>query len=344
MNRIFAILEIMSSFCNRKAAVKILKQLVFTSKTETESFRSKIEETFSNPILPNKVESAEHLYGGVTSDILTPEIYSSSRIILYVHGGCFIGGSRCSWRPFCATLANITSSRVILPELPLAPAHPFPAAIEDIKSVFHALYMEEQISCSLNAEPGYPAPEPEIIIAADGSGASQALAFLFNLESRYRKSVKRVLLFSPWLNLSPDSPIIADKKSADEVLSGDCLHHCSEIYTFAANLTNPAVSAVFAEPQMLTDFPPVYIQMGEKEILLADAQAFQKKLEEAGCQCTLDVWPDMMHLFQMADAYLPESHLALEKIGKLITLRKQEPEDMSACFRKQTEYGINADA
>ena len=33
----------------------------------------------------------------------------------------------------------------------------------------------------------------------------------------------------------------------------------------------------------------------------------------------LDVWPDMMFMFQMADEYLHESHLALDKVGKVVT-------------------------
>jgi epsilon-lactone hydrolase len=330
--------------CNRKAAVKILKQLVFTSKSETDSFRAKIEETFSSPILPNRVECSEYLYGGIVCDILIPQLYSSRRVLLYIHGGSFIGGSRSSWRPFCAALANITSSRTVVPEIRLAPAHPFPAAIEDIQTVFRSMYTEEQIACSLDRGRDQEASDPEIIIAADGSGASQALAFLLNLRGKYRKSIKQVILMSPWLNFASDSSVIIDKKNCDEVMSGDSLRRSSEIYTYASNLTNPFISPVFATAESLVDFPPVYIQIGEKEILLKDARNFTKKLEDAGVACTLDIWPDMIFMFQMADEYLPESHLALEKIGNLVTARRLEPEDRGASYKPETEYGINADA
>ncbi|QTQ13129.1 alpha/beta hydrolase fold domain-containing protein [Treponema parvum] len=318
---------------NRKAAVKKLRNLVLNSKTEISVFRKKLEAAFQNPILPNRVTLSEHVYGNIKCDVLIPEIYSSRRIVLYIHGGCFAGGSCASWRNFCASIANTASSRVVVPEFRLAPAHAFPAAMEDIQLCFRSLYTEEQISLSLDAVPGERA-EPEIIVAADGSGATLALAVLFTLKERYKKSVKQTILFSPWLDLSPSSQVFQEKRSCDEVISADCLRKSGEFYTYESNLQNPLVSPVYAEEEMLKGFPDVFIQMGEKEILLPDAIKFKNKLEENGINCTLDVWKDMMFMFQMADEYLSSPHLALEKIGKLITARKSCPEDFFADYSK----------
>ena len=79
------------------------------------------------------------------------------------------------------------------------------------------------------------------------------------------------------------------------------------------------VSPLLAGDDALQNFPPVFIQMGSKEILLDDAKEFAENLRAAGNECVLDVWPDMMFMFQMADEYLHESHLALDKIGKVVT-------------------------
>jgi acetyl esterase/lipase len=64
--------------------------------------------------------------------------------------------------------------------------------------------------------------------------------------------------------------------------------------------------------------------MGQKEILLRDAERFRDILQKAGVEVTMDIWPDMMFMFQMADEYLAESHLALEKIGKTICERAED--------------------
>jgi epsilon-lactone hydrolase len=334
----------MSMSFDRRAAVKRLRLLVYTPKSEINSFRNKIEETFACPILPNHVECSEHNYGGVVCDVLAPEIYASRRVMMYIHGGSFVGGSRASWRGFCARLANKSYSRIVVPEFRLAPAHPFPAAIEDMQAVFRALFTEEQVACALDSNTAEKPAMPEIIIAADGSGASIAMALLFNLRERYRACISHVILLSPWLDMSTDSPLFDGKKMYDEVMWGDSLHHSGLVYTYASNLGNPLVSPLKSEKELLAGFPPVYIQMGEKEILLGDAQKFKLLMESAGVECTLDVWPGMMHLFQFADDYLWETHLAIEKLGKIVSETGGRPSQVCIDNKPRLEESIKSDA
>lgn len=304
---------------DRKGAVKKLKTLAFNSKCETALFREKIEKTFYTPVLPNGVESSEVVYGGVPCDVLSPEIYASNRVVLYIHGGSFVGGSRASYRCFCSSLASKSCARVVIPEFRLAPAFPYPSALEDIQSVFRALYTEEQVTSSLGNDKDSPNANPELIIAADGSGASIALALIFNLRERYRRSISHVVLFSPWLNLSSSSNLLVAKKLGDDITTSDVLRKSASVYTYEANTSTPLVSPILATDEQLENFPPVFIQMGDTEILKADAQAFVERLISTGNQAELDLWPDMMFMFQMADDYLHESHLAMDKVGKILT-------------------------
>ncbi len=312
---------------DRKAAVKKLRSLVYSTKQNVEVYRKKLDETFYVPVLPNHVEFTEHAYNGIQCDVLMPVVYSSNRIMIYVHGGAFVGGSRKAWRGFCSSVATACSCRVVVPEYRLAPAYAFPAAMEDLQSVFRSVFTEEQIACSLDSGDGKGNMLPEIVIAADGSGASIAMALVLSLRERYRACISNVILFSPWLNMSPDSEIIKGKKVHDEILSGDCIRRGGDVYTYTGNLENQMVSPVFASEENLKGFPDVYIQMGEKEILLEDAKTFKTKIEACGGKCVLDVVPDMMFMFQMADEYLSEAHLAIERIGKLITSRQDETDE-----------------
>lgn len=340
---------IMASKDNRKAAIKKLKLLVFNSKSNVSSFRKKIEDSFYEPILPNRVERQERNYGGINCDVLVPEIYSSKRIMLYIHGGCFVAGSRSSYRSFCSVLANKAYSRTVVPEFRLAPTYAFPAAIEDLQACFRALFTEEQIACSLDSsidENGEKQNiQPEVIIAADGSGASQALSLVLSLRERYRVCIKKIVLFSPWLNLSSNSALISGKKVCDEVMSGECLLRSGDVYTYASNLENPLVSPIFASRELLTGFPPVYIQMGEKEILLEEAKEFCKKVKDAGSECELDAWPDMMNFFQFADEYLDASHRAFDKFSAVISGIDNETSVGKSYENKPVlEHSMRADA
>lgn len=323
---------------DRKAAVKKLRTLVITPKSEIEPFRNKIEETFSTVFLPNHVERTEHEYGGVKCDLLVPEVYASNRIMIYIHGGSFAGGSRDSYRAFCSSLASASSSRVVVPEFRLPPTYVYPASLEDLQMVFRMVYAEEQITMQLEEKDLVP----EIVIAADGTGAALAVSLLLKLSDKYRKCVRNLVLLSPWLNFSSDSALITGKKIEDEVVSGSSLHRAVDLYTYSSNFSNPLVSPLKAPMQNFIGFPEVYVQMGEEEITLSEVNQFADILKQADVSCVLDVWPKMMFMFQMADEYLSESHLAVEKLGHFISIRddkKQNDIDVKSELIKKIDSG-----
>lgn len=329
---------------DRKAAIKKLKLLTFGPKANVDTFRAKLDENYKTTFLPNGVERTEYKYGNIECDVLAPEIYSSNRVMLYIHGGSFVGGSRVAYRSFCSSLATKCYCRVVVPEYRLAPSFPYPAANEDIQGVFKALFTEEQIACSLNTEKGARPVLPEIIIAADSSAASIACSLIFNLTERYRNCIKQMILFSPWLDVSQNSKLITTKKITDEVMSGEILRKSISLYTVEENTALPFISPVLASNDDLKNFPKTYIQMGEKEILLEEAKNFAKILNDSGTECELDVWPNMMFMFQMADEYLHESHLALDRIGKIVTEYTAGQEAVEIENKPKLEHSLKSEA
>ena len=329
---------------DRKSAIKKLRLLTYNSKSNLDLFRQKMEEAYSTVFLPNKVELSEYKYGNIDCDILSPEMYSSNRVMIYVHGGCFSGGSRKTYRAFCSSLATKCYCRVVIPEFRLSPAYPCPAAIEDIQAVFRSLFTEEQIQASLNTEKGTTPKMPEIIIAADGSGATIACALLYNLRERYKTCISHVVLFSPWLDLSPSSKIMSSKKISDDVLTLDVFKKSVTDYTYTENTKISSVSPLLADDEQLKGFPPTLIQMGSKEILLDDAKEFAARLKENGNKCELDIWKGMMFMFQMADEYLHESHLALDKVGKVVTQDLAGAESVEIENKPKLEHSLHSEA
>lgn len=315
---------------DKKSAIKKIKEMVYTTKLEPEEFRANFDRTFSTVFLPNNVECVQKDYGGVKCDVLSPTVYSSKRIMIYIHGGSFVGGSCASYRNFCASFAHASSCRVIVPEFRLPPTYPFPASIDDLVNVFRIVYEEENLARGLAITNGEKSDNVQgnIVIASDGSGASLAMALIFKINKKYRGNIQNLVLFSPWLDLSSKNPLIAaGKKKKDDVLSGETLHCAVDKYTYAANLSNPLVSPLLASDEDFEEFPQVYIQIGEKEILLEQTMELKKRLEKINVDCILDVWPEMIYMFQMADEYLPQSHLAVEKVGKFISKREGDSKE-----------------
>ncbi len=151
-------------------------------------------------------------------------------------------------------------------------------------------------------------------------------------------------MFSPWLDLSKDNHVILSKKLHDEVLSAEVLRKSASVYTYESNTGSPFVSPLLADNEQLKNFPSLYIQMGQEEILLEDVKEFADFMKELGNKCVLDVWPNMMHMFQMADEYLHESHLALDKIGKFITEVPSGLEAIQIENKPKLERSLNSEA
>ena len=57
------------------------------------------------------------------------------------------------------------------------------------------------------------------------------------------------------------------------------------------------------------------IQVGDAEVLLDDSTRLAKRAEAAGVDVTIEVFDEMIHVFQIFAATLPEAQQAIDKIG-----------------------------
>jgi acetyl esterase/lipase len=86
-------------------------------------------ETFAKIFLVvSKGVSAESgQLAGIDVDWLRPKGARPDQILLYLHGGAYILGSRRTHRQLASHMAREAGITAILPEYRLAPEHPFPA-------------------------------------------------------------------------------------------------------------------------------------------------------------------------------------------------------------------------
>lgn len=322
---------------NRKEAIKHLKSLVYNGRQDVSVYRVLIDKTFSVPILPNQVERKERSITALNCDVLYPEMYQKKRLILYIHGGSFIGGSKVAYRAFVSLLANKLLSRAVIPDYNLAPTVRYPNAVRDIGKLFIALYNEEKASytsynSSVNKEyltlSNKEAPEslqektsetsyiPDLIVMADGAGSSIAIEAILTLPEEYKKSIRHLVLFSPWIDLS-NSSYIASKRCQDEVLSSDAILKCRDIYK-GKDASTSFLAIKDLSPALLHYFPSTYIQIGEREILLNDARRFSNLLNKNNVPCMVDTYQNMPHLFQLVSGYFDSSYKAIAKMADIV--------------------------
>ncbi len=205
-------------------------------------------------------------------------------VILHCHGGGYSTGSSLYARTLTTKLAASTSMDVLCFDYRLAPENPYPAAVEDVMEVWNYLMLL-----------GYGARD--VIVTGDSAGGNLALALLLQLKQQERLLPRGVALMSPWTDLTSSGKSFEDKAELDPVLNRDYIDRMVAAYAEGRELESPLISPLFGD---FAGFPPVYIQVGENEILLSDAKRLYKRLLEAGVSARLEIFDGMWHVFQMS--------------------------------------------
>ena len=137
----------------------------------------------------------------------------------------------------------------------LAPENPYPAATEDAMKAWNHLMLH-----------GYGARD--VIVAGDSAGGNLALSLVHKLKQENRLLPRGLVLFSPWTDLTCSGKTYETRKMVDPILSKKYIEDMIQNYAPGENLDNPLISPLFGS---FEGFPPTYIQVGDNEILLADA-------------------------------------------------------------------------
>lgn len=235
--------------------------------------------------------SKEVTYTEVDMDGVRGEWVSVNRphmrkyVILYCHGGGYSTGSCLYGRTITSKLATAASIDVLGFDYRLAPEHPCPAALEDALKVWDYLMLL-----------GYGARD--VILAGDSAGGNLALVLTLKLKAERRFLPRGLVLMSPWTDLTASGRSYRTKAEVDPVLDAEYIDRMTKAYIpEGENLENSLISPLFGD---FEGFPPVYIQVGENEILLSDSVELHKKLQKAGVPAKLDRFKGMWHVFQMS--------------------------------------------
>ena len=209
--------------------------------------------------------------------------HDRSKVILYCHGGGYTSGNLGYARVLAAKMASATGCEVLAFQYRLAPEFPYPAALEDARNAWE--YLMHQ---------GWGAHN--VILAGDSAGGNLALELTLSLKEEGRFLPGRLVLFSPWTDMTASGESYLQREALDPMLTNRYIQSVRSAYAPDADYSHPRFSPLFAD---LSGLPPTLIQVGEREILFSDSAQLQNNLIAAGVPCVLQSWPDMWHVFQM---------------------------------------------
>jgi epsilon-lactone hydrolase len=223
-------------------------------------------------------------------------------IILYLHGGGYVCCSTETHASLMAALALSAPARVLGLDYRLAPAHPYPAALEDALAAYRWLI-------NLGEDPA------RIVFAGDSAGGGLALAALLEARDRGLPLPGAAVLLSPWVDLVAEDASVQENAAFDYVGGRDLLAACRRA-TFGERAAGDPVLTFTGRD--LRGLPPLLIQLGGAEVLRDQGQRLAEQARQAGVSVSLEVWVDMVHVFQAFTALVPTAHRAIAAIGAFI--------------------------
>lgn len=209
--------------------------------------------------------------------------HQRQKIILYCHGGGYTSGNLGYARVLASKMASATGRETLAFQYRLAPEHPYPAALEDALTAWDYLM-----------QLGYGARD--VVVAGDSAGGNLALELTLRLKETGRMLPSKLLLFSPWTDMTASGESYDTARDLDPMITSDYVHAVRGAYAPEGNWDDPHLSPLFAD---LRGFPTTLIHVGEREVLRDDSTRLAQKLQQAEVPCVIRTWPDMWHVFQM---------------------------------------------
>ncbi len=227
----------------------------------------------------------------------------SGLVVLYFFGGGHTVGSPEEDIVVAAPIAAGLGARVIAPRYPLAPEHPYPAAVDSAIRVYVALLDQH---------------EPEhVLVVGESAGGNLALAMLQRARTEGLRMPARVALLSPWSDLTFSGDSHVADRDPTLMMEGGELNRAAGLYFGDADPADPLISPIFASFQ---GFPPTLITTGTRDLLLSDCVRVAAAMRADGVDVDLRIWEGMWHVFEFYRD-LPEARASMDQVVAFLRTR-----------------------
>lgn len=227
---------------------------------------------------------------------------SSSKMVLFFHGGGYISGSSQSHQDILGRISRYGGISVCTIDYRLAPEHPFPAALEDALYTYQALLKH-----------GFKSHQ--IIVGGSSAGGGLALALLLKLKQLHHPLPRAGVLICPWVDLAVKGKTILTNQGLDLISRDQLIAARNSYLGFKGNSQDPYASPLYGD---LTQLPPLLIQSGTIEILWSEIESLVQKAQKNGVKVSFEPYDGMFHAWQLFATKIPEGDQALQSIGRYI--------------------------
>lgn len=256
---------------------------------------------------PRGVDYLETEAGGLPAMWAVPKQASQDRVLLCLHGGGFVSGSIYTHRKMFGHLAKAAGVRALLAGYRLLPeGGMYPVPLTDAESAYRWL-LDQGIAAG------------HIAFAGDSAGGWLALAMQLRARDQGLPLPAAAILISPLTDMEASGDSYEANRGKDPFFDRELVRGLALGFIGGAcDPGDPMVSPLHAD---LTGLSPLYIQAGGDEALLDDASRLHQNAGKAGVDVRLDVFPGMLHTFQMAAGRAPEADQAIRELADWVRPR-----------------------
>jgi len=227
------------------------------------------------------------------------------RAILYFHGGAFLTCGLNTHRRLVSRISRAADQPVLNVGYRQMPYEPINESVADGVDGFKWLL-----------DQGYRAED--ITVAGDSAGGYLAFSVTRAVIDKGWGQPAGVVAMSPLLDFDPAGK--RAHRNADRCQTFP-MHAIAKLADVTLRMdTRRGITSRRVDPvnMPLADMPPAIIQVGSREVLMADAELMANRLVSAGVPCNLQVWEKQVHVFQAAASWVPEARLAIEEIATFV--------------------------
>lgn len=225
-------------------------------------------------------------------------------VILYFHGGGYLGGSSGAARKLTGHLASAAGTSLLSLDYRLAPEHPFPAQLDDAVKAWNWLVSHDYH------------PAEQMVLAGDSAGGLLATVLAQYLRDKGLGRPAAVVALSPFYDIDAHSSTFDDNDGKDVLATRAAAQQLLPVIAGpAGTVHDPYLTALSGGAQ---DLPPHYISFGGDEALLGGGREFKALADAAGTEVELDLYAGQQHVFQYMAGRNADADASLSKAGAFV--------------------------
>ena len=224
----------------------------------------------------------------------------SNKHIIFFHGGAYIFGASPNHWKFAEKIVKKSFCRMTLVDYPLAPEHDYKETFRMVSDAYEVL---------LNQYAG-----DDLVFMGDSAGGGLALAFAQKLIlEKHQKLPAKIVLLSPWLDISMSNPNIKNLESSDYILTVNMLRNAGMKYSNGEDPDHYLLSPINGQ---LKNIPHTIVFYGTEELFYADCIRLKSRIDSNTKGIIFREYPKMQH--DWAIFPIPESNQVVNEICEFI--------------------------